>query len=297
MSLTDILCRRLLISDIDGKTYQRFYTNMRIRYKEEFNMQEHMNRGVKEVIKDFPKVGEILNNAGIGCVSCELGTCLLKDIIEIHNISRKKEIVLMAEIEKAIYPEREINIDELLTEASEEEAETVFTAPILELINEHNNIKLVLGYVQDIAVAEGLFSEKDEAVLYKCIEFIKEYADKFHHSKEEEILFKYTDESSDIIKTMTDEHKLARWYVKHAASALEKKKFSTAFENLLNYCDLLKQHIQKEDTILYPYIQRKLTHDELNGLENKFDEVNKLKGNEFVDFWSEFLKSIPKIKK
>ena len=51
--------------------------------KKEAIMQEYLNKGIKEVIKQFPPVADILNEYDIGCVPCSVGTCLLKDIVQI----------------------------------------------------------------------------------------------------------------------------------------------------------------------------------------------------------------------
>ena len=73
-------------------------------------MQKYLNTGIKYVIKEFPQVGELLNQKGIGCVTCSVGTCLLKDIIGVHNLSREQEAEILARIEKAIFPERDVKI-------------------------------------------------------------------------------------------------------------------------------------------------------------------------------------------
>ena len=46
-------------------------------------MDEYLNKGIKEIINQFPEVENILNEYGIGCAPCSVGTCLLKDIVEI----------------------------------------------------------------------------------------------------------------------------------------------------------------------------------------------------------------------
>src|SRR3990167_3660938 len=71
-------------------------------------METYLNTPIKEVISEFPKVADILNDYNIGCVPCNVGTCLLKDIVEIHNLSPEEENGLMAKIAEVIYPDREI---------------------------------------------------------------------------------------------------------------------------------------------------------------------------------------------
>jgi len=43
-------------------------------------------------------VGPILEQAGIGCVTCSVGVCLLKDVVSIHALSKEEEARLEQEI-------------------------------------------------------------------------------------------------------------------------------------------------------------------------------------------------------
>jgi hypothetical protein len=42
---------------------------------------------IKPVIDAYPTVGKVLAEAGIGCVTCSVGTCLIKDVVSIHNLT------------------------------------------------------------------------------------------------------------------------------------------------------------------------------------------------------------------
>jgi len=71
-------------------------------------MEKYMKRGVKEVIDAFPGIARILEDYEIGCGPCSVGTCLVKDIVEIHRLSPEKERELWVRIEQTIYPDRHI---------------------------------------------------------------------------------------------------------------------------------------------------------------------------------------------
>ena len=73
-------------------------------------IEEYLNKGIKDVIKQFPPVADILNEYKIGCTTCGVGTCLLKDIVQIHNLPAEDEEILMARITKIIYPDQEVKI-------------------------------------------------------------------------------------------------------------------------------------------------------------------------------------------
>ena len=53
---------------------------------------------IQDVVKDHPKIGEILNEYEIGCVGCSVGICLVKDVVTIHYLGDEIE----ATIEKQI---------------------------------------------------------------------------------------------------------------------------------------------------------------------------------------------------
>ncbi|WP_298431911.1 hypothetical protein [Geobacter sp.] len=53
---------------------------------------------IQDVIAAYPEIGEILQRYDIGCVTCKVGICLLKDVVSIHGLSREDEARIEAEI-------------------------------------------------------------------------------------------------------------------------------------------------------------------------------------------------------
>lgn len=56
------------------------------------------NRAIQEVIAEHPAIGEILQRFDIGCVTCKVGICLLKDVVSIHGLTPADEARVAAEI-------------------------------------------------------------------------------------------------------------------------------------------------------------------------------------------------------
>ncbi len=56
------------------------------------------NMAIQEVIATYPGIGEILQHYDIGCVTCKVGICLLKDVVTIHGLSKEDEAKIEAEI-------------------------------------------------------------------------------------------------------------------------------------------------------------------------------------------------------
>ena len=68
-------------------------------------LEAYLDKGIKEVIVQFPAIETILTEYGIGCGPCNVGTCLLKDIVRIHNLPADREEEMLQKISKTISPE------------------------------------------------------------------------------------------------------------------------------------------------------------------------------------------------
>jgi hypothetical protein len=56
------------------------------------------NKAIQDVIATYPGIGEILQRYDIGCVTCKVGICLLKDVVSIHGLSQEDETRIETEI-------------------------------------------------------------------------------------------------------------------------------------------------------------------------------------------------------
>ena len=56
------------------------------------------DKAIQDVIQQYPEIGEILNRFEIGCVTCKVGICLLKDVVSIHGLSKDDEARIEQEI-------------------------------------------------------------------------------------------------------------------------------------------------------------------------------------------------------
>ena len=65
-------------------------------------METHMERGIKELIDQNPAIADILSEYEIGCGPCNVGTCLLKDIVKIHSLPEAEETALYERIGRAL---------------------------------------------------------------------------------------------------------------------------------------------------------------------------------------------------
>jgi hemerythrin-like domain-containing protein len=117
----------------------------------------------------------------------------------------------------------------------------------------------------------------------KVVDFIRNFADRCHHLKEEKILFPALEErgvprQGGPIGMMLLEHEEARAYVRGMADGLELAKGDPEaatpiiFGNAEAYLRLLRQHIDKEDDILFEMADEALTPEEQKKLLREFEE-------------------------
>ena len=241
-------------------------------------MEKYLNTGIKEIIDQFPETESILEEYGIGCAPCNVGTCLLKDIVEIHNLSPHDEQALLTRIAGIIYPGIEITI-QLKKRTVKESGEIKYSPPMKKLVDEHVLIKRLVAMIPAvIEVVDIEFDEnydKSRQMVLDLVDFIRFYADKYHHAKEEEILFKYFDETVDIIQVMLTDHENARSHVRSILAALDGKDKEAVIEHLKGYSGILPDHIKREDEILYPWMDRNLKTHEVGELYSKFNDVDR----------------------
>lgn len=238
-------------------------------------MEEYLNKGIKEVITQFPEVERILDEYGIGCGACSLGTCLLKDIVEIHNLPEDQEREMMARIAKTIYPEKVIGVPKIREKGQVKGKELKYSPPMKKLVDEHVLIKRWVALIPEVVKNLDVESEEGRELILEGVDFIQFYADKYHHAKEEQILFKYFDPDLDILKVMHEDHEQARAHGKAILEGLDRKDKEAVAEHLSTYGELLTEHIKKEDEILYLWMDRNLSMKQVGELFSKFDEADK----------------------
>jgi hemerythrin-like domain-containing protein len=132
------------------------------------------------------------------------------------------------------------------------------------------------------------------------IGFIQKFADQFHHAKEEDLLFKYLAAPGVLthcnpLPQMLVEHDLGRKYVQGMKDSLTNKDLDKLIDNTRDYGKLLKEHIQKEDNILYPMAENGIADPVKNALRNEYNNVEMQIGAQNV--WNEYEKKFVELEK
>ena len=119
-----------------------------------------------------------------------------------------------------------------------------------------------------------------------AVGLIRNYADGFHHAKEEKLLFpvlvkKGFSYDQGPIPVMLHDHAEARKFVQGMTKEIETIKngdtssFNILYENMQGYIDLLRAHIRKENNVLFPLADKKLSPEDQEELLMAFSAMEK----------------------
>jgi hemerythrin-like domain-containing protein len=173
------------------------------------------------------------------------------------------------------------------------------------LVEEHKYIKIVLGEIrkQCITIVHG--GKVDFPLFYNVIDFVRNFADKYHHKKEEDRLFNIMAEqlglgvASGPIAGMLIEHDIGRAHIADLEKALKDCENGNMdakvdiIANAIGYEQLLLKHIDKEDNAIYRHAEKHLPKETLEELDAEFEAVEKDRGNtEIRNKYMEFAKGL-----
>lgn len=157
--------------------------------------------------------------------------------------------------------------------------------PTEALVREHEDIRTMLAVVMEMCrrLESGQRVEPDH--LTQAVEFIQGYADRYHHAKEEDLLFPAMERhgyprDGGPVGVMLAEHDEGRGYVRAAGQAVQgyregdQEAGRIIAANLRNYAGMLDSHIEKENNVLYPMADEAFTPDDQAELQRRFDDVN-----------------------
>lgn len=156
--------------------------------------------------------------------------------------------------------------------------------PTEELKEDHQVIIRMCGVIRGVAHKLESGAEVPAQVMADIIDFIRNFADRCHHGKEEEIFFERIvqrgiPKEGGPVAVMLMEHEEGRRFLQgmsdaHEAYGRGDDAARAAFaRNALAYADLLLEHINKEDNILYPMADQVLTDEDQQDLAREFDAV------------------------
>lgn len=163
--------------------------------------------------------------------------------------------------------------------------------PIGMLEEEHRFIAKVVSAAT--VLADRLDADQPVKIetLESIVEFMRTYADKCHHGKEEDLLFpKLAERGVPMrgcpVEALTREHALGRALVKGLAEATgafrrgDPSAKESLIKNLRGIAELYPHHIWKEDYLLFPLSNKVLSVEDQQNLAQEFEKVEESVGRD-----------------
>lgn len=148
---------------------------------------------------------------------------------------------------------------------------------------DHRVIEKVVKVLTDSVEQLELGGDVSPEILEKAVDFVRTFADKCHHGKEETVLFP-TLEAKGVprdgpIGVMLQEHEMGRSFIRGLAEAVGRYKTgdvsakNAVMENAQGYAQLLTDHIWKEDNILFRLAGDILSEADHAQLLQRFEQI------------------------
>jgi hemerythrin-like domain-containing protein len=145
-------------------------------------------------------------------------------------------------------------------------------SPLAQLLIAEHDVILEAGNL--ISLNGNLWKSKPseyERTVRQLLDFFSAYADKYHHHKEEEILFPAISKKSEIasagiVTELTEHHEEFRLLMQQIHKALDRNDFAATQIFFESYISKLKDHIAAENDELFPMAENIFSPDELEKL-------------------------------
>lgn len=156
------------------------------------------------------------------------------------------------------------------------------------LRDEHEGILAMLAVIEAAAYRLREGKEVPPALFTDAVGFFRNFADGCHHGKEELELFPELvqhgiPQEGGPIGVMLVEHDQGRAFIRGMKDAAERiaqgdrAAVPALTENALSYVALLRQHIEKENTVLFAMADQVLSDSEQTRLYDAFEEIERTK--------------------
>ncbi len=166
-----------------------------------------------------------------------------------------------------------------------------YPGPIEILEKEHALIRL---FLDNLAIAADKLETEDrppKEFFQKAIEFARNFTDRFHHFKEEHVMFtQLAQKKGGIldgqIESLRHQHEHGRNFINAIFNSLDgytrgdDVHITAVLENLAAYIHLLRHHIHKENHKFFQMVEEEFSEKELQGLGDLFHKEDQKSGGE-----------------
>jgi hemerythrin-like domain-containing protein len=154
-------------------------------------------------------------------------------------------------------------------------AETTAGPATADLRHEHEVILRALAVLERIADRPASREPVSDATLAELVELLQTFADRCHHGKEEEHLFPAmrTKGMGGTLAIFLEEHEEGRGYVRTLASGPAHFTGDELAAAARRYVGLLRDHIQRENEVLFPLADGLFSPEEHAALARAYEDV------------------------
>jgi hemerythrin-like domain-containing protein len=142
------------------------------------------------------------------------------------------------------------------------------------LMIEHRLIERMLSIIENVLVQIDTKKKVDPVFVDTAVDFIRIYADRTHHGKEEDILFRelankpLSNEDRQIMNELIQEHVFGRQTTKSLVEANtsyrngNESALTDIVDKLQDLVEFYPKHIEKEDKVFFPSSRTYFTDEE-----------------------------------
>ena len=157
------------------------------------------------------------------------------------------------------------------------------------LVNEHG---LIRQFVDNLSMAAEKLETGEQPprqFFEKALEFGRNFTDRFHHFKEEYVMFAQLAQKKrgvldGQIDSLRHQHERGRNFITEISNSLDgyargnEIHTTSLLENLAAYISLLRHHIHREDHIFYPMVKEEFSENEGQDLLRLFEKEDQKAG-------------------
>ena len=153
------------------------------------------------------------------------------------------------------------------------------------LYDEHDIIVKAIDIAKQAKLLIGKDDTLYEGLIRQLINFFRSYADRYHHYKEEEILFPEMSKRNElladgVIQEMLDNHEDFRGMIRNIEKKLDASEFLETQKILETYAEALLDHIAVENDEVFQMAETIFSDNELEKMGHRFLDCDRDLGDQ-----------------
>ncbi len=166
--------------------------------------------------------------------------------------------------------------------------------------------RLILDFLDQLTLAgkKLVKNENPSREFFEtAVAFASEFADRYHHHKEEDLMFrmlaqKHAGALDDDLEKLRQQHEQCRNFVSQISDALDgyaqgsDSQTRIIHRKLDEYVTALRQHVNHENAVFFPKASQELSAEELDILAAEYDKFDEKAGGQTMSLNEERLRAM-----